>query len=311
MLAGASMTIPPSSAAAQPRLRLPLLPLALLLLLGSLWGLAFSLVKVAAIAGVPPLAYVFWQSVGAGLVLLALARLRGAAPPLSRGFAIYAVGAGLLGLALPNSNGATVLHHLPAGMMAVIVAVTPLLTAAFARLAGIERLSPRRVAGLLLGLAGTLLIVLPRANLPTPEAAPWAVAALATPLSYAASNVFIARFRPAGIDSVALAAGMLLAAMAMLTPVMLATGSWHPLWRDFGPGEAAVLGQIAITALTYVIWFEVLRLAGPLFVGQVGYVVTAAGLGWAMLLFGERYSLWVWASVLLIALGVALVAKRS
>jgi drug/metabolite transporter (DMT)-like permease len=30
-----------------------------------------------------------------------------------------------------------------------------------------------------------------------------------------------------------------------------------------------------------------------------------------MLLFGERYSLWVWAAVLLIAAGVTLVARRS
>jgi drug/metabolite transporter (DMT)-like permease len=311
MLDRVPMTTMPPPAALQPGLRLPLLPLVLLVLLGSLWGLAFSLVKIASLAGVPPLAYVFWQSFGAGTILLALAYARGAPPPLSRTLVLYAIGAGLLGLALPNSNGATALRHIPAGLMAVIVAVTPLATATFSRAIGLERLGGRRVGGLLLGLAGTLLIVLPRASLPTAEAAQWALVALATPVLYAAGNVFIARFRPAGVDSVALAAGMLLAAMLFLAPAMLATGSWHPLWRDFGVGEAAILGQVVLTAVTYVLWFEVLRLAGPVFAGQVGYVVTAAGLAWAMLLFGERYSIWVWSAVLLIAAGVALVARRS
>jgi drug/metabolite transporter (DMT)-like permease len=311
MLGPVPMTTLPPPAALQPGLRLPLLPLALLALLGSLWGFAFSLVKIAALAGVPPLAFVFWQSLGAGAILLAFAHARGAGPPLSRIVVFYALGTGLLGLALPSTNAAAALRHIPAGLMAVIVAVTPLATAAFSRAVGFEHLGKRRVGGLLLGLAGTLLIVLPRASLPTPEIAHWALVALATPLLYAACNVFIARFRPAGIDSVALAAGMLVAASLCLGPAMVATGSWHPLWRDFGAGEAAILGQMAITALAYVIWFEVLRLAGPVFSSQVGYVVTATGLAWAMLLFDERYSLSVWAAVLLIAAGVALVARRT
>ncbi len=45
--------------------RQALLPFALLLVLGNLWGFAFSLAKTAATAGVPPLAYAFWQSLGA------------------------------------------------------------------------------------------------------------------------------------------------------------------------------------------------------------------------------------------------------
>jgi drug/metabolite transporter (DMT)-like permease len=305
------MTTLPPPAALRPGLRLPLLPLALLVVLGSLWGFAFSLVKIATVSGVPPLALVFWQSLGAGSILLAVTRARGAVPPLSRAILFYAFGTGLLGLALPSTNAAAALGHIPAGLMAVIVAVSPLATAVFSRALGIERLGRWRAGGLLLGLAGALLIMLPRASLPTPEVAHWALIAFATPLLYAGCNVFIARFRPGGVDSVALAAGMLLAAMLCLGPVMLATGSWHPLWRDFGAGEAAVLGQMAITALAYVIWFEVVRLAGPVFSSQVGYIVTATGLAWAMLLFGERYSLWVWAAVLLIAAGIALVARRS
>ncbi len=44
----------------------------LLLVLGTNWGLAFSLSKFGQLGGIPPLGYVFWQCGGAGVVLLVL-----------------------------------------------------------------------------------------------------------------------------------------------------------------------------------------------------------------------------------------------
>ena len=50
--------------------RVPLLPSALLFACGITWGLSFSLNKIAITSGIPVVAYVFWQSLGAGLILL-------------------------------------------------------------------------------------------------------------------------------------------------------------------------------------------------------------------------------------------------
>jgi drug/metabolite transporter (DMT)-like permease len=49
-----------------------------MMLLGAavIYGAMFSVNKIAAKAGVPPLAYSFWQSFGAGLVLWAVLTLR-------------------------------------------------------------------------------------------------------------------------------------------------------------------------------------------------------------------------------------------
>ena len=49
--------------------RVPLLPTALLFACGITWGLSFSLNKIAITSGIPVVAYVFWQSLGAGLIL--------------------------------------------------------------------------------------------------------------------------------------------------------------------------------------------------------------------------------------------------
>ncbi|HJS31773.1 MAG TPA: hypothetical protein VJ924_07255, partial [Alphaproteobacteria bacterium] len=52
----------------------------LLLVLGSIWGFAFSLAKIGAQGGFPPIAYAMWQSTGGGAILLAICWMRGLRP---------------------------------------------------------------------------------------------------------------------------------------------------------------------------------------------------------------------------------------
>jgi drug/metabolite transporter (DMT)-like permease len=47
------------------------------------------------------------------------------------------------------------------------------------------------------------------------------------------------------------------------------------------------------------------------FASQCSYIVTAAGLLWAMLLLGERFSPWVWAAVAVMLFGLSLVQPRN
>jgi drug/metabolite transporter (DMT)-like permease len=289
----------------------PLVPTAILVLLGSLWGFGFSLVKIATQHGFPPLAYVFWQSLGAGIVLFTATTLRGGAPAVSPRLLLYCIVAGIFGLAFPNAIGAVAVTVVPAGLMSVIISLSALMTAVMARAMRIETLDRQKLAGLLLGFSGVLLILLPRTSLPSPDMLRWVLLAMLVPFSYAISNVLMTRYRPVGIDSLALASGMLLCSAAMLLAAVLVSGSWHPIWRTFGPGEQAVLAHMALTSAAYYLWFELLRLGGPTFSSQVGYVVTATGLGWGMYIFGERHSLWIWLAVVLIVAGVALVGRRK
>jgi drug/metabolite transporter (DMT)-like permease len=54
----------------------------------------------------------------------------------------------------------------------------------------------------------------------------------------------------------------------------------------------------------------VIGLAGSVFASQTGYVVTLAGVIWGIVLFGETHSAWVWGSVVMMMLGLALVTPR-
>jgi len=294
-------------AAGQVRLAVPL---GMILALGSLWGLAFSFSKMAANGGVHPVAYTFWQGLGAGLLVAAVCRLRGLRIRLDRQYLRYYFIIGLIGIALPNVNLVAAIAHLPAGVMVLTIPFVPLITYVIAIGLKVERFAWLRFAGVLCGLAGVALIVLPEASLPDPEAAYWFLLALATPLLYAATNVSAAYLRPPDSKSLPLAGGMLLAAGALLVPAVFAMDVLYIPKLAVGEAEIGIAGQIVISSVAYLIFFEVLRLAGPVFMSFTGYIVSLTGIGWGVLIFGESHSPWVWGAALLIFIGLALVNLR-
>lgn len=287
------------------------LPLVLLVLLGSMWGLGFSLAKIATNGGVAPLAYSFWQSAGAGAVLSILVLARRVRVQRSPRHLWFYLLMGIVGFSIPNVIIIICVSHLPVGIAAVVVPLSPLFTCALAFAIGIEGLSPARIAGLALGLLGTALIVLPAASLPSPEQAPWALLATATPLFYALGNIIAARLRPREIDSWTLAAAVHVINAAVLAPVVLLGGYLHPLWPPFAAHDLAVIGQIVIGCIGSVLFLEIVRIAGPVFLSQAAYIVTVTGVLWGMALFDERHGPTVWAAMLAIFAGVLLVQRAA
>lgn len=288
----------------------PIIPLGMILALGSLWGLAFSFSKMAANGGVHPVAYTFWQGLGAGLLVAAICSLRRLSIRLDRDYLRYYFTIGLIGIALPNVNLVAAIAHLPAGVMVLTIPFVPLITYLIAIGLKMERFAWLRFAGVICGLAGVALIVLPEASLPDPEAAHWFLLALATPLLYAATNVSAAYLRPPQSKSLPLAGGMLLAAAVILAPVVFAMDVLYLPELPIGEAEIGIAGQIVISSIAYLIFFEVLRLAGPVFMSFTGYIVTLTGIGWGVLIFSESHSPWVWGAALMIFTGLALVNLR-
>ena len=60
----------------------------------------------------------------------------------------------------------------------------------------VERARWVSFAGVALGLAGVLFIVLPDGNLPTPDAAIWVIVLLVMPLCFATNNIFVTLVQP-------------------------------------------------------------------------------------------------------------------
>jgi drug/metabolite transporter (DMT)-like permease len=292
--------------------RANVLHLILLFLIGLSWGFCFVLIKVAMNGGIDPLGYLFWWAFLAGIVLLAIGALRRFRPRLDWPHARYYLLMGAVRIAIANFLVITVQQMVPVGLMAVIMTTVPIFTYTLSLVGRLERFVVRRFAGIVLGFAGVVLIVGPRGSLADPALAFWVLLGFATPFLHSCCYILLSeRFRPPESDSVGLAAGMFLAAAAMLLPTALALGRFHPLWPPFSTAELALLGHALLAGCHFYAIFELIRMAGATYMSQANFLAIGFGVVFGIIFFNEAHSVWVWAAMGLIVAGVALVAQRA
>lgn len=282
-----------------------------LVALGAIWGLTPALGKRLMLSGGwPPLLVALAAVAGSAAILLAVCAARGQAVPRDSSHIRHYAASGASGLAFSNLFVLTSLQYVPAGLFALLIPLSPMLTVLFAAAIGLERPSLGRLLGTALGLAGVALAMAPGAALPEPRLLPWALLMALTPVCYAVSNVAAVRLAPRGTPPLPLAAGTMCAGAAGLALLAVATGQFRA-----PPGLGGWVALIAplqagLTALAYILYFRSLAAQGGVVTSQVGYVVTLAGLLWGFLLFGEVPGWMTAPAAGLIFAGLALVTLR-
>ncbi len=287
----------------------PLLAFGLLVVVGLFIGLTANLVKLATAAGATPFALLFWSTLGAGLVLAAAAALAGQLPRAGRRTGEYFFMSGLLSLALPNFLIFSAVPHVGAGFAAISFAFPPLYTYALAIAFGLERFRAIRGAGILAALVG--VVILAAAKTMSGDSAPiWIAATLLAPVIIAAGNIYRTMRWPQGAGSLSLAPGMLLGAALLLGLASLA--ATIPLSL---PATPAVLGtlaaQIATFSAMYLLYFVLQKVAGPVYLSQIGSVGAISGAAVAILVLDESVPQGLLPAALLIGVGIFLLSKRS
>jgi len=289
-----------------------LLPIALLLMIGGLWGFFFILIKNTVTSGIHPTAYVFWFCLGSGLVVLIIGLLRGSRPPMSKRHLQYYFRAAALRFTFANVILYAAQGKLPVGVMAVIMAVTPIFTHLVSLIARVEKPALLRLLGIFLGFVGVLIIVVPKASLPDPSLTIWVLIGFGTPLMHGLAYVFLSDSnRPPDIDSLQLATGTLLAAAAMALPISLAIGEFHILAPPFTDGELTMMLHFVLAGFNFYGVFELIRIAGPTYMSQSSFLSVVFGVFFGIVLLGEQHSLYIWMAIALILGGVALVNARN
>ena len=267
------------------------------------WGATQPLGKIAASTGHQPFGLIFWQLVVCVVVLGAMTLIRRKGLPLHRAAVQFYVVVAFLGTLIPNFTFYLSVARLPAGVMSIIISTIPLIAFPIALALGMDRFSWRRIAGLLLGLFGVLLIALPKASLPDPAMAAFLPLAMVGPLFYALENTYVARYGLSGMDAVQAMFGASLVGLIFCVPLMLLMGHWFPMPLPPGRPELALIIGSAMHALLYASFVWIAARAGSVFASQSSYLTTVAGVVWAMLILGERFSPWVFAAGALIGGG--------
>ena len=288
-----------------------LVPFAILLFSAAIYSMTLSLNRIAITEGIPVFAFVFWQCLGAALLTFVAAVATRQLPSLQRkDFRLYLL-LGTFGTAVPITLIVFVAPKVPAGAIALGLTLVPILTYGIAVLFRIDRIRLLRIAGFLFGLAGVLLVLLPDQSLPEPGMAPWLLMAFGAPLCWAFCHVGIAILRPPESQPIPLTCGVFACASIIMLPVMAVTENWWIFDVTMTDGDWALIGNIVINATFFVVMFEIIRMAGPVFFSTYGYFGTLIGLGWAALYFGEVPSPWIWAAIAILFLGLFLVNRTS
>ena len=104
--------------------------------------------------------------------------------------------------------------------------------------------------------------------------------------------------------SLPLACGLLIASAVIMAAVMVASESWWFFDGRFATGHWAVIGAMANQAIMLVLVFEIIKRAGPVFFSTSNYIATLVGVGLGIFFFGDSHSLWIWAALLLMFIGL-------
>jgi drug/metabolite transporter (DMT)-like permease len=285
---------------------------ALLLVLAVLWGGSFFFGKVA-LAIFPALTLVALRTGLAALALLVFLTLRGIALPLSLAAWRRYLVMGLLNNALPFALINWGQTQIDSGLAAILNATTPLFTVLLAHLVTTdERLTRNRIAGVVLGFAGVVVMIGPAALRGLGLVGLGKLAVVGAAASYACAGLYGRRL--ALLPPVANACGMLVASsLVMLAIALLVDGpagfaagltAGLPIW-----GAVAGLALLS-TALAYIVYFRLLATAGATNLLLVTFLIPVSALLLGGLALGERPDGTAFAGMALIFLGLAAVDGR-
>ncbi|WP_420346058.1 DMT family transporter [Pelagibius sp.] len=283
----------------------------MVILLGLVWGLNFSLMKFAAQSGLPFALLAALVILGnllifAACCLLVVGRIRVAATSWW-----FFAGCGLLGYLLPFFMELFAAPRIGAGTLALVVALAPIMTLLAAGATRIEQITWTKALGIGAGFLSVVPLMLQDVSALEDVFGIGLAVGLAVPLVYALYHTLIARFWPPGLESFEVAFGETFAAVVLMVPVYL-------LWAEPGPPPSFsislywIVGALLVfSALEVWLYFRIMRLGGPVYVSQSGYVAVIAGVVWGALFFDERVTAWIAASMALVLLALLLVAPRS
>ena len=273
-----------------------------------IWSFAFVVGKIG-VTDCPPLILLTARFLLAGILILGISALRGEALSLSwRDAAVFAI-LGVANNTLYLGFGYTGLQTVSAGLGGLVVSANPVFTAVLAAAFLGEALTWRKVAGLLLGVAGVGFIVWHRMSVGTDD---WhgILFTLASLASIVLGTILFKVFAPNGSLWVGngvqnLAAGIVLLPFAF---TFADTGDIVPSARLLGAFAFLVFGG---SILGYLLWFHMLKVCGATAASAYHFLMPPLAMLFAFLVLGEHVEFRDLLGIIPVAAGIYLVTRPS
>jgi drug/metabolite transporter (DMT)-like permease len=299
------MSLAPSMSVQQARFNwLPLtIPLFCLL-----WSFAFIAGKIG-VTYCPPLILLAARFSLAGILILGFTAFQRDAWQLSwRDVAVFAV-LGVANNALYLGLGYTGLQTVSAGLGGLIVSANPVFTAALAALFLCERLTARKVLGLLLGITGVSFIVWHRMSVGT-DSLHGILFTLASLASIVSGTILFKLFAPKG--SLWVGNGIQnMAAGLVLIPVALTFADMNAIQPNMQLAGAFAFLVLGGSVLAYALWFYLLKTCGATEASAYHFIMPPLGILFAFLVLGEHVAFRDMLGIIPVALGIYLVTRPA
>ena len=274
-------------------------------LLAAMWGASFLFTRMGVVE-FGPLPTAAMRVAVAALFLTPLVWLRGLLPELYKHWKKVAF-MGMLNSGIPFACFAFALLSISTGLSAILNASVPMFGAVVAWLWLKDKPTRSRILGLLMGFAGVAMLAWDAASFKSGAsgiAPAWAVlACLLGCVCYALSASYTQRFL-VGVSPLVTSAGSMLGASAGLAlPAAL-------LWPTHNPSARAWLavGVVGVmcTGLAYILFFRLIKNAGPAKALSVTFLVPVFAVLYGALFLGEVVTPWMLLCAAVIVCGTAL-----
>jgi drug/metabolite transporter (DMT)-like permease len=283
----------------------------IILILAAIWGAAFVFIGVA-VRHVPPLTYVWLRLTIAAAAMWTYLCLRGERAGLPR-----SIWPSILVLTLLNNVLPFVLIgwgevHIASGLAAILNTTTPIMGVVVAHFSTRdERMSPRKLGGVLLGVAGVVVMVGPSLLSNVGSDALAQLACVVASFSYALAAVWARRYKAMGISPLGVTTGQLTAGAIVMLPLSLIVEQpWTLPLPPLGAWAAIAALALLCTAFAYVLYFRLIARAGATNAMLVTLLVPPVAILFGGLFLHEALTPQDFAGFVLIALGLAAIDGR-
>jgi drug/metabolite transporter (DMT)-like permease len=279
-----------------------------LFLLSLIWSSSFMAIKVG-VGSIPPVTLAACRVLVAAIVLYGFVRLQGAELPRGVRFWTYCVLIGVIGNGLPFTLINWGEEHVDSGLAAILMSIMPLSTVVLAHFfADGERMTRAKLAGVVIGFAGVVILVGPEALKGLGGDAWRQLAVAGGAFSYGVAMVLARNMPPAPL--VARSAAVMIVASVVMVPLALALDA---PWR-LRPDDAALIAALYLglfpTAIATIIFFHLVQTAGPSMVAFVNYLIPVLGVGWGAMVLDERVTAEALVALVVILAGIAIAQVR-
>jgi drug/metabolite transporter (DMT)-like permease len=271
--------------------------------MGLIWGVPYLFIKIA-VGTLSPASLVFLRTFLAALLLLPVAAARGQLRPLLpawRPLLLFTA----VEVAAPWLLLASAEQRLSSSLTGLLLAGVPLVGAVLGWISGSDRMGPRRIVGLLVGLVGVAALV----GLDLTAGDVGAVLEMAgVAVGYAVGPFILARYL-AGVPGLAVVAASLALTAAGYLPVALV--QLPRQWPAADVVISVLVLAVLCTAIGFLVFFALIGEVGPVRAMVITYVNPAVAVALGVAFLHEPFTAGIAVGFVLVLSGSVLATWRS